>query len=284
MATKHIMLALTAEKDQGDLAICAMHLAKDVGAHVAACYEDELGPIYLGPIDLMMPPANYGAFFDSLQDLRKEREAKARKYFERAAATVGLPHVSVPSDGRPSAMWLAREGRQTGAFDGITDLVVIGSPGTGESVATWNVLEHALFAARRRVLVVPPGMQKVSFARPMIAWNGSHEVENAVERGLDLLPRGSAIHVVQAGHLRPGRTPARKVMDYLQWHGFKPHFEDLGRRPGAIEDMLMRYAEAIHADCIIMGAYTHGRTRELILGGVTDYMVRHSHIPLLMAH
>lgn len=284
MTTKHMTLALTAEKDQGDLAICALNLAKDIGAHVAACYEDELGPIYLAPIDMVMPPVNYGAFFDALQDLRKEREDKARQYFDRATAVVGLPRVSVPSDGRPSAMWLAREGRQTCAFEGITDLVMIGSPGTNENVVTWNVLEHALFAARRRVLLVPPAIQRVSFARPMIAWNGSHEAENAVERCLDLVQPGAVIHIVQAGHLKPGRTPARRVMEYLQWHGFKSEFEDLGRRPGSVEDMLLRQAEAIHADCIIMGAYTHSRTRELLLGGVTDYMVRHSHIPLLMVH
>lgn len=284
MATKHVMLALTAEKDQTDLAICAMNLAKDIGAHVAACYEDELGPIYLAPIDMVMPPANYGAFFDALQDLRKDREAKARKYFDRATAITGLPVVSAPSDGRPSVMWLACEGRQACAFEGITDLVVIGSPGTQESIVTWNVLEHALFAARRRVLVVPPATQRVSFARPMIAWNGSHEAENAVERCLDLVAPGATIQIVQAGHLKPGRTPARRVMEYLQWHGFKPEFEDLGRRPEPVEDTLLRHAEAIHADSIIMGAYTHSRTRELILGGVTDYLLRHSHIPLLMVH
>ncbi len=284
MATKHIMLALTGENDQASLSSSAVRLAKALGAHVTGCYEDDLGPVYMAPVDMVMPPVNYGAFFDALQDLRGQREAKARACFESAAAAAAVPLVAEPSDGRSSAMWKAKDGRQSCAFDVMTDIVVIGSPGAGDNLVTWNVLEHALFAARRRVLAIPSGVQEVSFSRPMIAWNGSHEAENAVERALDLLRPGAAITVVQAGHNRPGRTPARRVVEYLQWHGFKPDFEDLGRRPGSMETLLLDHASALRADCIIMGAFTHSRTRELILGGVTDYMLRHAHIPLLMAH
>lgn len=284
MQTKHITLAFTGENDQAGLAACAMNLTKAVGAHAAGCYEDELGPIYMAPIDMVMPPVNYETFYNSLQEMRKQREANARKIFESAAADAGVPLVSVPSDGRPSAMWMPRDGRTNCAFEIMTDMVLTTSPGTADSFITWSILEQALFAARRRVLVVPAGVHEVTFARPMIAWNGSHEVENAVERALDIIRPGATIKVVQAGHIRPGRTPARRVVEYLQWHGFKPEFEDLGRRPVGPETALLDYATEAKADCIVMGAFTHSRTRELLFGGVTDYFLRHSHVPLLMAH
>ena len=46
------------------------------------------------------------------------------------------------------------------------------------------------------------------------------------------------------------------------------------------------YTKAIElgADIIVMGAYTHSRMRQLILGGVTRHVLEHSNLPLLMAH
>jgi nucleotide-binding universal stress UspA family protein len=34
----------------------------------------------------------------------------------------------------------------------------------------------------------------------------------------------------------------------------------------------------------VLGAYGHSRIRELFVGGVTRWMLNHSHVPLLMAH
>jgi nucleotide-binding universal stress UspA family protein len=33
-----------------------------------------------------------------------------------------------------------------------------------------------------------------------------------------------------------------------------------------------------------MGGYSHGRLRQLMLGGVTSHMMDHADLPVLMAH
>ena len=38
------------------------------------------------------------------------------------------------------------------------------------------------------------------------------------------------------------------------------------------------------ADLLVMGAYTHSRMRQLILGGVTKHVLAEAAIPLLMIH
>lgn len=38
------------------------------------------------------------------------------------------------------------------------------------------------------------------------------------------------------------------------------------------------------ADLLVMGAYTHSRLRQLILGGVTRYVLQEVTLPVLMAH
>jgi len=37
-------------------------------------------------------------------------------------------------------------------------------------------------------------------------------------------------------------------------------------------------------DLVVMGGYGHGRVREMILGGVTRYMLASAPAPVLMAH
>ncbi|MDG2205493.1 MAG: universal stress protein, partial [Alphaproteobacteria bacterium] len=39
-----------------------------------------------------------------------------------------------------------------------------------------------------------------------------------------------------------------------------------------------------NADLLVMGAYTHSRMRQMVLGGSTRYILEHSPIPVLMSH
>jgi nucleotide-binding universal stress UspA family protein len=35
---------------------------------------------------------------------------------------------------------------------------------------------------------------------------------------------------------------------------------------------------------LVMGAYTHSRVRQMLLGGVTRHVLRHAEMPVLMMH
>ena len=52
----------------------------------------------------------------------------------------------------------------------------------------------------------------------------------------------------------------------------------------SIGEALLRDVKAAHCDMLIMGAYTHARLRQLILGGVTRGVLANTDIPVLMAH
>ena len=47
---------------------------------------------------------------------------------------------------------------------------------------------------------------------------------------------------------------------------------------------LIRQAQKSGADLIVMGGYGHSRLRQLVFGGVTRHMLRHTSVPVLMAH
>jgi nucleotide-binding universal stress UspA family protein len=68
---------------------------------------------------------------------------------------------------------------------------------------------------------------------------------------------------------------------YLAWHGIDAEQHGI-EREGSVGEQLAKAAAG--ADLVVMGAYTHSRLRELILGGVTRYMLEQTSNTLLMAH
>lgn len=286
MSIKHILLPLTGESASGDAAVCGLTLAKVLGAHITAGYEDDLGPMYPAP-DYMLPGAPYGMFFEQMQKLRQDRQKQARAHFDRAVRATHLPIVSDPVCKQGSTMWLDDEAGNhapIAAHGALTDLVVLESPGNRRSPPAWNVVEEALFGARRPTFIVPPGTTSIDLSHAIIAWNGSSEAANAVERALDLLPQGAKITVLQVGDLKPGRMSSEKLMDYLGWHCFEAELRIVEDRKDQTAQIIIDEARRAHAGFVVMGAYTHSRTREFLLGGVTDHLLRETPLPVLMAH
>jgi len=52
---------------------------------------------------------------------------------------------------------------------------------------------------------------------------------------------------------------------------------------GDVAAAIARAAEALASDLIVIGAYSHSRRAELIFGGVTRTLLKHSPIPLFVS-
>ena len=48
--------------------------------------------------------------------------------------------------------------------------------------------------------------------------------------------------------------------------------------------VLLSLAAEVGADLLVMGCYGHSRTREIMLGGATQTVLRDMTLPVLMAH
>ncbi len=51
---------------------------------------------------------------------------------------------------------------------------------------------------------------------------------------------------------------------------------------GTAEDKILEVASTQNADLIVMGAYGHSHLRELMLGSVTNQVIRKSSVPVLL--
>lgn len=156
--------------------------------------------------------------------------------------------------------------------------------GAGEETLRRSMFESALYESGRPVLLVPPRWRgPVLGAVVLVAWDGSREATRAVADAAFLFDKAERVVflTVETG-ARPGPS-AQDMAVMVRRRGVQCHVRS-ARDPGeSVDQVLMREAEAIGADLIVMGAYGHARMHEMIFGGVTRAMVRSSRIPLFLS-
>jgi nucleotide-binding universal stress UspA family protein len=69
----------------------------------------------------------------------------------------------------------------------------------------------------------------------------------------------------------------------LDRHGAHVDFEQLPSRGFSIPAVLLGYAEQSASDLLVVGAYSHARLKELLLGGTTRTLLAKTPMPTLMS-
>ncbi|AWB23399.1 universal stress protein [Methylobacterium currus] len=166
----------------------------------------------------------------------------------------------------------------------VNDLVIVDRPDPDEPFSG-RALDTALFSVGRPALMVGETVPHDLLEHVVIAWNGSLEGTRLVGQSIALLRAASRVTVVQA---RTGRAEEAKAADlcaYLRWHGIVAQASILTVGEGAsVGAAILAAAERQDATLLALGAYTHSRVREFLLGGVTRQVIESARMPVLMAH
>jgi nucleotide-binding universal stress UspA family protein len=168
-----------------------------------------------------------------------------------------------------------------------TDLVVSGHPSPGDMPAMDSV-DAMLMATGVPFLVVPDGYNCDQVATKILfAWNASREARRAISDSMPLLRKATSVAVVvidpqkNAAH---GEQPGADVAHYLSRHGVNVRVEQRQSNGAPVAEVLRTFAVEDGSDLIVLGAYSHARTREFIFGGVTRSLLKKVTIPMLLAH
>ena len=215
-----------------------------------------------------------------------ERSSAVRIMFDRAIEAAGI-HIEKPTDkaDHPTATFATVTGREEDVVAQqarLADLTIVPHPESGDDVSSSDALHAVLFDSGRPVLIAPHRAPATLGKRVAVAWNGTGESAAAVQAGLPWLKQAEAVRILSAAEYQRNGPQARELASYLALHGVQAEmatFRPLDREVGA---GMLAAAREFGADLMTMGAYSHSRLRQLILGGVTRHVLVNADLPVLM--
>lgn len=218
---------------------------------------------------MAMPPSNARAESE-------EAAGKARDLIARA----GIGGEAVPI----VCLW-GRFAREVGDAAQFADLVVLGRPyGEGAAFTEATALEGALFDGDGAVMLVPEAIERVPRGPALIAWNGSREALHAVRRAMPFLKKAPEVEITIIGQTPSETIPGRRLATWLSRHGVHSEVAAQVASRDSIAESLRRRVIETGTGLVVMGAYSHSRFREYILGGVTREFLADFPVPVLTAH
>jgi nucleotide-binding universal stress UspA family protein len=217
----------------------------------------------------------------------QERAAQSAKdLFSAVAGRFGFDISDEPgTPERPRAHWQTRSGSPPDLMPTIgaaSDMLVVSRPPERGGQKAWLVMTAALLDSRRPVLVLPQQKTNASGRRLAIAWNRGRMETLVVHSALPLIKAADDVVFLTAGSERRHGPESDDMIRFLSFHGVTARAKHVDRSDAA--SALVDTAAAEGADLLLAGAYTRGRFRELLFGGVTEHLVTKTTFPVLMMH
>lgn len=253
----------------------ALRLAQQHGAHLVALF-------ITFPVGMPAAIAGRGASSVFLAEARESARRKAeqlRQEFEQRCREASLGHTWVVEDGEHLEA-LTRHAH-------VADMTIVSQSTEGsylEDRVRTRLAEEITLVSGSPVLLLPRIDPIPAFAQHiMVAWHPNREAVRALRDSLPFLRAAHRVSVVSVGETRQETDSEHEVVAHLHRHEVKaravqvPEDDNIGPK-------LLATAEKLGCDMMVMGAYGHSRVRELLLGGATRHVFRHTRIPVLLSH
>ena len=285
MSIKRILVPLPGSASHTGEIEMALSAAKALGAHVQALFISQPPPVTRGGVTV----SELGRT-TSVAEERERTARDAREVFAQACAKVGIPMLSANDEpGSPlAASWREAEGsyveiavQRAAGFD----LVVAASATVMESLMA--IAEQSLLQTRRPVVLAPARLQSDLTDSVMIAWDESPECWHAVSAAIPFMHLAKSVRVISVDRDASNREASQaEVLAYLRCHGIGATAQVVEPQEMlSVGDTLLAAGAEYEAGLLVMGAYSHSRLREMLLGGATRHILKNaSSRPVLLAH
>jgi nucleotide-binding universal stress UspA family protein len=291
MTIKRILLPLPGTAEYSGEIDTALSAAKAFRAHVEALFITEPPPPQMHRSRI--GEVGYGAATaEQVNWAAKERERIARQARDRfayacAASSIPIRAANEEAGALPSASWREAEGTYVAAAVARApafDLVVAASAAVTASLGA--IAEQSLLQTRRPVLLAPAQLAGELAARAMIAWDESPECWHAVSAAIPFLRLARAVEVVSVDRHADRRTASQaEAIAYLRCHDIAATARVVAPHLRTVGDTLIAAAGEGEIGLLVMGAYSHSRLREMLLGGATRHILKNALArPVLLAH
>ncbi len=167
-----------------------------------------------------------------------------------------------------------------------SDLILVGHP-EPHGLPDYLSAEQLLLQSGMPLLIVPNEWEGQTIGNKiLIGWNATRQVRRAVADAMALLVAAQSVTVLVIDPRRGqqhGQDPGSDIALHLDRHGAHVHLEQVPSLGDSIPAILLSYAEHNASDLLVVGAYSHARLKEVILGGTTRTLLENMPIPTLMS-
>ena len=225
----------------------------------------------------IMAPFYLSSEFEDIEAKITEHRNRVEKSFYMNIAKAGIENFTFSTVLGFPEHEIGEQGR-------LSDLIVL-KQCTG-SFYYQGILHGALFGSRKPVILIPRKNEyETTHDRVLIAWNGSVESSSALKAALPYLGQSKVwvLHEKENGKDNEN-LGGKDVIEYLKFHGISAEYIAGTKKPASVASSIIEVSKTLNVDLVVMGAWGHSRLGEYILGGVTDYMIRNSDVPLFLAH
>lgn len=175
----------------------------------------------------------------------------------------------------PTGQIVALEGR----VHGMT-VLLCGGVAEGETAA----IDAALFATGRPTLIAPLHEVDAMGQRVAVFWKESPEAAKAVWSAMPFLKQAEQVRAFTVDEDDGAAASLSRLKEGLAYVDLEIETDCVAPSNKGASVQLVDKAAEMSADLVVMGAFSHSRLRELVLGGVTRNMLQTLARPTFMAH
>ncbi|MCR9073157.1 MAG: universal stress protein [Alphaproteobacteria bacterium] len=215
----------------------------------------------------------------------KERADKAKQAFDHWVSAAGAQVDAKGETGGLSASFGDLVGPIPGvevAAERVCDAVMCSRVPKDVSPDRAALMEVAVMEAGRPVIIVPDAEIESIGTKIVVAWNGSAEAARAVSMAMPLLARAERVVVLTVADGDVSSDP-EDLAATLRANGIQADAVTAEMDRAGVAATLEVEAGKQHADLILIGAYSHSRVREFVMGGVTDDALTEGSVPMMLA-
>ena len=155
----------------------------------------------------------------------------------------------------------------------------------------FTIVLTALFQTGRPVLVLPNRSDLIvsptGYAQSVaVAWDGSLSAARALRDAVPHMRNAKDVYLLKVDDTNDSQVAITEadILSYLESHDVRAQILCIVRGDRSIGAALLDEVKRLEAGLLVMGAYGHGHIDEMIVGGATDHVLKHTSVPLLLVH
>ena len=149
-----------------------------------------------------------------------------------------------------------------------------------------HIFSSALMNTSRPLIMLGRDGCLKSVRRAVIAWDLKPQSADALRESIPFIQQAENVTLlsVNIASSVTDANPGDDMALYLARHGIKVTVENCSDTDRSVGEVITAYADTVDADLIVMGAYSHSRFRDWLIGSTTRDILSLTGRTILMAH